>query len=254
MPSKAPHENDGDGDAHGEGATEAETLAQARGERRAQAGPQLLRQNTHLAAVAEGVESVRQTVPAWVLAAVAFASSLVGYQTAKMVDAVVEVTARGLYEAGFIASPLQLSSFTSTLCELGAGVLVTIILWAAAMMLLAGAAGDTYRGFKEQNSKKRGSNQNQSSSFVSAGIQAFGAVIMGGLPSLLASAGFNLISCVNAINIFGSSSNSGNSGGDGGAAPAMSPPDATVMLPLDIMEYASIAVDYIGVTVIGTLV
>ena len=95
-----------------------------------------------------------------------------------------------------------LAGFQQGLCEIGAGAVLSIVLWALAMALLVYAVFDVWAWFKEGRSKREGSSSRQGDKAADAGMKVFGAIVVAGMPTLLASAGFQLLSCWNAVPVF----------------------------------------------------
>lgn len=99
--------------------------------------------------------------------------------------------------------PLQAGGFGSALCDAGLGALITVLLYLITVALFVGAMIDIGKGFMEGRSSQSGRQAASGSSFRDGGMKLVGVLIVGALPTLLAGAGFSVIECVDAVNVFG---------------------------------------------------
>lgn len=98
-------------------------------------------------------------------------------------------------------APLQ-SEIGGALCDAGVGVLIGMILYIISILLVYLSIPDLYKGFAASRSKKGGSQREKSNYFADAGKKLFGAVVISSLPTILATIGFSLLECVDAVQIF----------------------------------------------------
>jgi hypothetical protein len=91
----------------------------------------------------------------------------------------------------------------TAICNTGAGQLITMGLFALALLLIYGAVIDGYRGVKRGRSKNTNQRSQQGGDFENAGMKLIGGVVIAAAPSVLSTLGFSLLSCVNAVQIFG---------------------------------------------------
>lgn len=91
----------------------------------------------------------------------------------------------------------------SAICNTGAGQLITMGLFALALLLIYGAVIDGYRGVKNGRSKNTNQRSQQGGNFENAGMKLIGGVVIAAAPSVLSTLGFSLLSCVNSVQIFG---------------------------------------------------
>lgn len=97
---------------------------------------------------------------------------------------------------------LQVDSTSTALCEAGVGGLATVGLFLGAIYLAYLAIPDLIKFFAGRNSSKSSSQSSSNEGLKGAGMKLFGAVIVAALPSILAGAGFALLECVDAVNVF----------------------------------------------------
>ena len=99
--------------------------------------------------------------------------------------------------------PIQTDAVGDALCAAGVGVLVTILLFLASLGLLALSAFNLIEWFAKKGSRRSQLQTEANDHARAAGLQMFGAVIVGMLPVLLAAAGFSLLDCIEPVNVFG---------------------------------------------------
>lgn len=90
----------------------------------------------------------------------------------------------------------------NAICKTGAGKLITAALFIVAILLIYGAIGDAYKGIKKGRSKNTGQRSKQGNDFENAGMKLVGGVLIAASPTILATIGFSLLSCVKAVQIF----------------------------------------------------
>jgi hypothetical protein len=106
-----------------------------------------------------------------------------------------------LQSSGGSAPTVDLGQIGTALCEAGLGVVITLALWAGCVGLIYKSLPDVYRFFGAKGSSKGGA-QKQKSQHISNMINKWvGGVVLASLPSVLSTAGFALLSCVNSIQI-----------------------------------------------------
>lgn len=104
-----------------------------------------------------------------------------------------------------VAMPLQggPGDVNSALCSIGVGGFITLILYLVALALVFLSFFDAANYFKGQNSRESGAQYESRDSLRSGASKLFGAIIVGGLPLLINAMGFNIMDCVNPVDIFG---------------------------------------------------
>ena len=97
---------------------------------------------------------------------------------------------------------LQADQIAQDLCEAGLGSLATIGLFLLAAMLFIKSFPDVAKGFDAKGSSSSGSQRQSSQHFRNAAMKLVGAIVIATLPTLLATAGFSLFGCIEAVTIF----------------------------------------------------
>ena len=133
-----------------------------------------------------------------------FSMGLLAIVLGQVLMAVPRVAAALQYHVWYLQSgpSTDISAIGAALCSAGVGVIATVGLYCAALYLAYGAFPHVVRGFEAKNSKKAGSSAGEQSGFGAAGKQLLGAGVVAALPSILSSAGWSLLSCVQSVQIF----------------------------------------------------
>lgn len=126
-----------------------------------------------------------------------------GFRIAETTPAAIADANMMAMTAGSGALTLQAGGFGNALCEAGLGALLSVLLYLLTVVLFVLAMVDIAKGFMEGKSSKGGRQASSGSSFRDGGMKLVGVIVVAALPSLLAGAGFSVISCVETVNVFG---------------------------------------------------
>lgn len=96
--------------------------------------------------------------------------------------------------------PLQAGGgLGSALCQLGAGALISAMLYLGGLALIIKSIGAFYSAFANRSSKGSGSKGQAGSDFGNGAMMLVGGVVVGGFPILLNAVGVTLLSCVDPV-------------------------------------------------------